>query len=370
MSNDSSVAGLVGQWMESAKTGGASGDISSATPDSEEAVRAENSTTDDEFGGEGGDTQKDPQGAESEELVSSEAKAKTKPEASQKDVITVTDELGRRRKVEVDYSDRARIKKAFEMEAGARKWQAERDRAIRERDTERTSTQELKGNWETLDGAWQKGGVEAVVDLLEGRPGAWKERLSKEVQRTKFLEEASPAEKESFFKDELAQQQARELESIRKQNTEFQKKMTEKEEAAQLHALESRINPSFDKHRFAGRLGDADDEHTFDEMLWNSAMGRLQQYEDKGLDITPELVEQEFSSVASTIRKRIGGLAEKKAASVVKQKKEEATENVQAKVKSGYKQGGVAAEAKQMLDSGNLMGVLKGWGKYGSAFKR
>jgi hypothetical protein len=61
--------------------------------------------------------------------------------------------------------------------------------------------------------------------------------------------------------------------------------------------------------------------------------------------------------------------AQKTATRAVEQKKQEATENAQAKVKSGYKvDGNKASEARDLINSGNLTGLLKNWGKYGSLF--
>jgi predicted ATPase with chaperone activity len=108
----------------------------------------------------------------------------------------------------------------------------------------------------------------------------------------------------------------------------------------------------------------------FDEMLWNTALKRLEPYEEKGLDLTPELVEREFYNVSKALRSRIGLQAEKKASKAIEQKKREATENVQSKVMSGYKTEGAAQEARGLIDSNNLTGLLKNWGKYGSLFKK
>jgi hypothetical protein len=213
-------------------------------------------------------------------------------------------------------------------------------------------------------------GVEGLVDLLEGKPGAYKDRLKREMDKARFLENASPEEIEALEQRESNDRNAKELEKIRKENEEFRKQMTEKEERAQLASLESQVHPAFDKYRFADKLGNADDELMFDEMLWNSALKRLEPYEEKGIDLSPELVEREFRTVATAIRKRIGLQAEKKASKVIEQKKKEATENVQAKVMSGYKRGGVADEARDLINNNNLTGLLKNWGKYGSVFKK
>lgn len=341
------------------------GPESSASEDSESVVQAGNSTDLDDMFGEnsGEDTPVDSQGK-------APASAKGSPETSAKEVITVTDETGRKRKVEIDYSDRASIKKAHEMANGARKWQAERDQALQASKQVKQQLDARMKDWNILEEAFQKG-EEALIDLLRGKQGAYKEMISKELQRAEFLRNASPEEKQALESREYADRQSRELAQIRKENEEFKKQVSTERETAEMRALESRVHPTFEKYRFAEKLGDANDEHMFDEMLWNSALKRLEPYEEQGLDISPELVEKEFRAVATAIRKRIGNLAEKKATRTIDQKKQEATENVQSKVMNGYKSNGTAAqEAKAMVNAGNLNGLLKNWNKYGKLFQK
>jgi len=331
----------------------------------EDIYRAENSTSEDLLPGE--DAPQDSGEETDAEVSPSEAKSDSKPQTSSKEVITITDEKGKRR-VEVDWNNKDQLKKYVQMAHGARKWQAERDQARSQVEKFSTELGEMKSNWDVMNRTYQERGVEGLVDLLEGRSGAYKDVIKREMDRARFLERASPEEIEALHAKESAEKNAREVEKMKREYEEFKKQITEKEERAELASLESRVHPVFDKYRFAEKLGDANDEHMFDEMLWNSALKRLEPYEEQGLELTPELIEREFRSVASTIRKRIGLQAEKKAARVVEQKKKEATENVQTKVMSGYRAGGTAKEARDLIDSGNLTGLLKGWGKYGGLF--
>lgn len=291
------------------------------------------------------------------------------PETSSKETITISDEKGRR-KIEVDWNNKEELKRQLQLAYGARKWQAERDQARQEATQLKTKTEELKSNWDALEGAFQRGGIEGVIDLLEGRQGAYQGWLKKQIDRHEFLRDATPEEKAALEAREKADKSNKELERIRKENEEFRKQMLQEKEQAELHSLESRVHPVFDKYRFADKLGDANDEHMFDEMLWNSALKRLEPYEEQGLAITPELIEKEFRNVAIAIRKRIGVQAEKKAAKAVEQRKQEATENVQAKVRSGYRSDGSAKEARDLIEGRNLTGLLKNWGKYGGLFNK
>lgn len=292
-----------------------------------------------------------------------------KPVASSgKESIVVTDDKGKRR-IEVDFNNKDQLKKYVQMAHGARKWQAERDQALnRAKDLEADFTK-LKSTWDTLESTYQQSGVAGLIDLLEGRQGAFTEWEQSRIERYEMLKKASPAERELLETKEREVLRQREIERMRKENEDFRKGVESQREAAELKSLESTIHPTFDRYRFADKLGDSDTEQMFDEMLWQSALKRLEPYEEKGIPITADLVEREFKSVSTALRKRINVQAEKKAARVVEQKKREATENVQAAVSNGYRSTPAAKEAEDLIKSGNIAGLFKGWGKYGKAFK-
>lgn len=337
--------------------------LSPATEDSETEVRAENSIVDDVELGEGEDTLQDPSGSGKPSEAAKGAQANPKV-SGEKEVITVTDESGRKRKVEIDYSNREAIKKAYAAAAGMRKFQAERDQSLLREKTKDSELSEYKTNWQTLEQAFQKGGEEGLIDLLRGRQGAYKEQIKKELDKAKFLENASPEELEQFNAREEAEKLRQEHAKLRKENEEFKKKVTEEREQSELKETQSRVYPVFDKYRFAEKLGDSNDEHMFDQMLWNTALERLKPYEEQGLDLSPELVDREFRNVAASIRKRINLQAERKVDKVVEQKKREATENVQAKVKSSYSKDGDAEKLKALIKSGDTGSIFKNWGTF------
>lgn len=343
-----------------------SGDISSATVDSEGVYRADESTVDGEDLPGSGDTPE--VGSQPSKASSKATDAKDKPRdeiPASKEVITISDEKGRRQ-VEIDWENKDQLKKYVQMAFGARKWQAERDQARQSETKLKEENGSYKDNWTKLEQAYQ-GGVAGLVDFLEGQ-GAYEAHIKKELARAKFIENASPEELESLKARDRVEKLERELQAEKKEREKFTKQVTDERDAAEIASAQSKVYPVFNKYRFSDKLGDAHDEHMFDEMLWNTSIKRLEAYEEQGLDVSPELVEREFRSVAQSIRKRIGNIAEKKATQVVEQKKKEATENVQQKVMSGYKTGGNAKEARALLDSGNTSALLKGWSKYGSLF--
>lgn len=293
--------------------------------------------------------------------------AKT-PVSGDREKITITDEKGRRQ-IEIDYSNKEQIKKVHQMAYGARKWQAERDAARAEIEPVRKSLDEMKTNWDVLENAFQKRGIEGVVELIGGR-GSYKDHMDKAIERQNYLRRASPEELAALEARETAQAKSQEATQLRKEMDEFKAKIEAEKDTADTRALESKIHPAFDKYRFADKLGDANDEHMFDQMLWRTAMDRLVPYEEQygsANGIPPAIIEREFRAVASSLRNRIGAQADKAASKAVERKKQEATENVQAKVQSGYRTNNGRAEADKLMNqgAGGIQKILANMNKYG-----
>jgi len=288
---------------------------------------------------------------------------------SAKEVITISDETGRK-KIEIDYSDRAAIKRAHELAYGSRKWQAERDRASQERDGLKQRLEKVEPVLEALEKAFSERGELGVIDLIAGKHGASEAFIKRQVERAKFLEKASPEEVEALRERERLEKLERDHQKLREENETFKKSVAEKEESAALRSTEATVHPVFEKYRFADKLGDENDEAMFDEMLWNTALKRLKPYEDQGLELSRELVDREFRQVASALRKRINVQAEKRAAAAVTQKKQEATENAQASTMSAYKKGGARAEAQDLINKGDFRNLFSNWGKYGKSMNK
>lgn len=368
---------LVSGWLKSGGTAGsveqaeqaAKGDAMSPSSEDDETYLTSSESKEVDLMGQLGaanpeDTLEDP----SKEATSEQAKPED-TKISNKEVITITDDKGKR-KIEIDYSDKESIKRAYAMMHGARKWQAERDQARQEATSIKSDRDNLKRSFDALQEAYDNQGIEGIIDLIEGRTGAHKEYLNKQIERYEFLKKASPEEKAMLQAQEEKSLRDRELAKLRKELEDTKEYVTREKDEADYKALQSTVNPTFEKYRFADKLGSADDEQIFDEMLWNTALKRLEPYEEKGLPITKELVDKEFRNVAMALRKRIGAQAEKKVSKVLETKKQEATENVQAKLMSGYRSNGLEKEAADKIKSGDLTGLLKNWNKYGNLFNR
>lgn len=90
--------------------------------------------------------------------------------------------------------------------------------------------------------------------------------------------------------------------------------------------MESKVHPSFDRYRFAGKLGDEVVEARLDQAVWDQALKRLEEYPDH-VELTPNIIEKEFRDISNSFRKIITKQAEVKAQKVVTNKKIAAQEN-------------------------------------------
>lgn len=365
------VTNLITDAINSAKSG--STGSGSTEPSSEElgvevvtdssSISASDSTMDDV-------EEKPEQTADETAAASGTSPKETQKPSTDKETITVSDDQGNKRKVEIDYSNRASIKKAFELMHGARKWQAERDRAT-------ATEKEIRAKYETdrkvldaLEAAYEQRGELGVIDLIAGKQGASDEFVRRQIERAKFLEKASPAEKEQLAQKERLEQLEKQLAKQEKEGQSREERVKAERQAAEIETLKSRVHPSFEKYRFDGKLGDEATEDMFDQMLWNTAMSNLKPYEEKGLEITREMVEKEFRNVSTTLSKRINMQAEKRATKAVEQKKTEATENAQSATNAAYKKGGsLGAEARDLINKGDFKSLISNWSKYGKSLR-
>lgn len=268
--------------------------------------------------------------------------------------VVVTDHTGKRKKLKVDYSDRDKIKKAFQMQAGARKWQAERDDLKKRWESAEPKVQ----SWDKLEEIYKEEGAAGLVNFLEDDPEAFTRLVDEDLARRN----ASPEELEQYRqKDEERARKKREEEFERKQ-----RELAEKEEAIETQLLESQIHPSFDRYRFAGKLGDADQENMLDEMVWNNALKRLEDYPED-VTLSQSMIDKEFRKVANSVRKLVNTQAKNQTKKIVKDKKSKAQERTQmAAMKGMGGQAKAAAELKDSIRSGNTAGILSNILKRGS----
>jgi len=289
--------------------------------------------------------------------VTDSAEVTSQAAADIEDVI-ITDDSGRK-KITVDWKDREKLKKYVQMAAGMRKYQVERDKATAELSDIKPKYNDLAQSWQAVEDAFSSGGIRGLINLLAGADDAYERHLQSEFQRLKTREAATPSELERMDLEERLTTERREREKLARQVEENLKRAQEKEEVSSMKALESLVHPAFDKHRFAGKLGDEVIEAQLDQAVWDQALKRLEQYPEN-FELSPSVVEKEFREVSNAFRKIINKQAEQKTQKVIASKKVAAQEAAAAKAMKGYspKTAPAAEKFKSDMKSGNLVSAL------------
>lgn len=300
-----------------------------------------------------------PDAAAAEGQQGQEASAQDAPAANWLEV-PVTDEKGKR-KVKIDLNNTEQLKKTISAAYGFRKALAERDSVTAKlKDLEPKYT-ELKQGWDTLENAYQNGGIEGLVDLLGGKKGYYSEWKRGELEKELRYQNASEAEKREFDLREKLEKLEKES-SLREKRAaeEAERARTEREEA-QLRSLESQVTPAFNKYRFAGTLGDASKEARLDKAIWDQALGNLEALPED-VQLTPQMIEREFKQIATEFRAIIGKQAQVQAKKVIENKKQAAQTQVAAAAKSvpvssiqnsmtsNIKKGGIGGLTDALMD--------------------
>jgi len=242
----------------------------------------------------------------------------------------VTDASGRR-KVKVDLNNKEALAKILPQAYGFRKMQAERDSAKAELAKAAPRLQELESNWQTLENTYQEHGVEGLIDLLGGKKGHFAEWKKAEFEKELRFANASESEKQRIALEEKVARMERES-ARRAAKAELDAKAAvQARDEASMRNLEAQITPAFNKHRFAGTLGDTAREQAFDNAVWDQALKNLEALPETQ-DLTPAIIEKEFKSVANTFRAAIGKQANEQARKVIENKKKTASASVAAAV--------------------------------------
>ena len=343
---DWSTGGTPGSGISQVDNAGADSPTTDYTTYLQGLEQAESSTTDE-----------DSPSSSADPAVGKTA-ATVDPSLPAKEELLVTLENGRKAKITADYSDREKIKKAYEMAAGMRKFQAERDQERMQAKQLQAQYGEIREVWDKLEDAYQSGGIEGLIDLLEGRPGAHSDYVSKQIERHLYKESLSPAEKAQLEYQERLESNRRAEEArdrIRRQELERMEARVAEADEKETRAL---ITPSFERYRFKGKLGDPVAEHHFDQAVWMQALTNLEQFDES--DITPDLVDREFAKVSNAFARAAKQQATKATKQAVDTKKREAKEQAAVTAMKGMNTSGTKeSDLTKRLWAGDTANVLK-----------
>jgi hypothetical protein len=286
-----------------------------------------------------------------------EEPASTSSSSAATEELTVTLENGRKAKIIADYEDRTKIRKAYEMAAGMRKFQAERDQEKQRAKTLNEELSTLKSTWDSLEDAYQNGGVEGVIDLLEGREGASKEYIAKRLEQERLKESMSPDERARLELEErleLDRKAKSQQERIRQKEMEELRAKLEEADEKETRAL---IMPAFERYRFKGKLGDEVAEHHFDQAVWMQALSNLEQLDDS--QITADVIDREFERVSSAFARAAKQQANRATKQAVETKKRQAKTQAAVSAMKGVNTESKEKDLMSRLWKGDSTNVLK-----------
>lgn len=288
---------------------------------------------------------------------SDSADSKDIPTSSDVEEIILTDESGKR-KIKWDFADREKTKKAVLLAAGARKWQAERDTYKGQVESTSKELGEYKNVWNAVEKSYQENGIEGLVNLLAGKPDAYKQWEEARYEQINRRRSASPSELRQIELEEKAETEAKRAESFKREHETLLNSLKTEREAADKASLEGLVHPVFFKYSFSGKLGDEQAEEMYNTMVWNNAMSRLEAYPE-GTRLTQDLVDKEFRTVSSTLRKHIDKQADTKVKSAIETKKAVAADKVALKASQGMTRSSAEDEIRNSVRKGTLGDSLR-----------
>lgn len=293
------------------------------------------------------------------EADAAEGKAKPKTKGDVEKIKVAGQEI------EIDFSDRDAIKRAYAGAAGMRKFQAERDTAR----TELTKLKEAQAPLtedanvgKQLSEAWDKEGIAGLVRVLTKGQQTYDQVHEAEAAHRARLAKMSPDQRAAH---EAKQEAERVAAEAKRKEAEYEaklKKFDERAENAERTELSTSMNTQLKKHSFAGKLGDPAAEATFDRMLFRDAreelVAALKDYGDDQV-VPQELIEKVWADTAKTIRRAISKQVREETNDTLKTKKVEAKSQAQAQMQRGASKKSTSEQAlRDSMRKGDVKGGI------------
>jgi hypothetical protein len=270
--------------------------------------------------------------------------------------VDITDEQGKR-KIELDLSDKQLMIRNAQQAAGARKLYKgyqERGETIKQRDTKISELTETLKPYEQLEDAYQKHGIDGVVQLLEKK--SLDELVEARAAWQKKWAAMSPAERQAWQAQQDSEKSRREVAAARAEADKAKQTAAQEREAAKVERLEGWAHEQFHRFSFAGKLGDKTEELRLDRALWNHMQAELGAAEAAGTELTRDVVKQVAGDAAAAFRRFAQKSVQKGVAVAKAKQKQKATEAAQTAMVRSDKAVRRAVEAKG-IDVSSTAGI-------------
>lgn len=266
--------------------------------------------------------------------------------------VYATDDTGKI-KIQVDYQDRAKIKRAYQMEASARKYKSERDRLAQTA----KELQEVKKTYDSLNDTYKQDGVLGLVKMLGGQE-ALEEYVSSRIAKEQELAAMSPDERAAYDRDEELNRLRLERDAAKQAAEDEAKRIQELTEQREREALESKLHPAFDRYRMAGQLGNEEHEDLMDSLIWRRSLDAIDALPE-GTDVTHQVVGKIFKRESEKVKSLLGEQVKRKSAKQAQTRKVAAAESVQVATKKGTSSNSKEERIESLLKSGNVLDAAK-----------
>ena len=292
---------------------------------------------------------------EPQDVSTPSPRVETKP--ADTEMVTVTDHTGKKQ-ISIDYNDRAKIKKAFQLAAGMRKFQAERDAEKAKVESTTKQLSEFQARFQKLESAWEQGREDGVIRLLTGGKGV-DDIIAERSARQQKRDAADPAELARMDADEALSHKSVEMQKVEARVKELEAKLEQNLTTVEQQKMESMMHPTFDKYRFSGKSGDQETANDMDEMLWLKATKTLDSYADQGINITSDIVDREFKRLHSIMSRAIKTESDAKVSEVIGTKKSNALGTAQTMVNKSLSSNSYGKKADEALANGDIKSFFK-----------
>jgi hypothetical protein len=272
-----------------------------------------------------------------EELIADDTTEDTTSESSDSsepghiEEVSVKGKDGKRRNIKVDFSDKTKLKKYVQKAANSVRLQSERDALQSQVEKLEESNLAMSNLQEILDTQGFKG----LIDQLNADNGGFKAWMDGELAKHEQRLHASEDELARIDAEDTASDLRKRLERMEQQQQQREEKVIEERNQAQIAKQASEINPIYFKHAFDGKLGDPVVEQTQNEVMFMKVTKTLDDLSEKGIKISPAIIEREFKSYSNRLLKSVNRKVRQNTTRAIDKKKIEATNNVQQQVRRG-----------------------------------
>lgn len=264
-----------------------------------------------------------------EESESSEEEDEAKSESEDTEVLEIDG-----KKLTVKYTDRDWIKKtakaAANFQKGMRKFQKERDEAVKELESAKPDIEKYREGFQKMDAmldeAVASGDYASFITAVTGQD--FGELVEQHIAKSEYLSAMTDEERDSY-KERLAEKKRmrdmeKELQKLKDDAESAQKKAEKSEKQSLSNQVQSQVESAFHQYKLKD-IGDDQKALRLNKIVFNNFKAELNKYEakDLSLDLIHKIMEQE----AATVKKDFSiGKSSKAQAKQVKKKANTAKE--------------------------------------------